>query len=544
MWWNIRFKRSMFAFMFILLGASLMVSSARSQTVVTVDSRSPLLDIKIMIPAGSAHDPAGKEGLAYLTARMLIEGAFGDPDHPVTKDKLAEIVLPWGSGAYPSIRVSRETTVFSMKVPLEVLDDYITRILHPMFTRPLFRPRELDRLRNETIQTLRSIRLEQIELVGLMALDAYIHLNTSYAHPEMGTVRGLTRITPEDIWRFYATFYRPVDVTVGVTRRDTAIQNKIIAALKGMGMSRQKVNPFKVPTPSPPPPVRGREVVIIAMPNAISSGIHAGFPLPITRKDPDYWPLYVANIWFGTHRDSFSHLYQVIRAARGYNYGDYSYIEHFEGRPFYLFPPTNTPRRYQYFSIWIRPVDHQYVVHIMKALTWELENFIRTGLSKEQCTLAKNKARVLYLSLAETTQRILGYKIDDVFYGLTPGYLDRYLETIDHLTCDQINAAIRKYLQAENLKYVIVTDDDVAPRIVKQIVSNGPVWGKRPEDYQIEVKTAAGQKIYTLPEAKLKLLQQDAVWAHTWLDIPADRIRVIRAEDLFEAVPLPLAKLR
>ncbi len=389
MWRNIFFKRTLLAIMFIGLGAGLMAQPVQSQTVVYVDSRSPLLDIKIMIPAGSAHDPTGKEGLAYLTARMLIEGAFGDPAHPVTKDKLAEMVLPWGSGAYPSIRVSRETTVFSMKVPLEVLDDYLTKILHPMFTQPLFRPKELERMRNETIQTLRSIRLEQIELVGLMALDAYIHLNTSYAHPEMGTVKGLSHITPEDIRRFYATFYRPVDVTVGVTRKDTAIQNKIVSALKGMG--RQRVKLFKIPTPAPPPPVSGREVVIIAMPNAISSGIHAGFPLPITRKDPDYWALYVANIWFGTHRDSFSHLYQVIRAARGYNYGDYSSFEHFEGRPFHLFPPTNTPRRYQYFSIWIRPVDHKYVVHIMKALTWELENFIRTGLSKEQCSWPKTK---------------------------------------------------------------------------------------------------------------------------------------------------------
>lgn len=32
------------------------------------------------------------------------------------------------------------------------------------------------------------------------------------------------------------------------------------------------------------------------------------------------WPLYVANVYLGTHRDSFGQLYQKIREERGYNY--------------------------------------------------------------------------------------------------------------------------------------------------------------------------------------------------------------------------------
>ena len=39
----------------------------------------------------------------------------------------------------------------------------------------------------------------------------------------------------------------------------------------------------------------------------------------------------IANSWLGEHRNSSSHLYQVIRETRGLNYGDYSYIECFPG---------------------------------------------------------------------------------------------------------------------------------------------------------------------------------------------------------------------
>ncbi|MFX4543531.1 hypothetical protein ABTA76_19980, partial [Acinetobacter baumannii] len=83
--------------------------------------RSPLVSVKVMVLAGSANDPAGLEGLANLAGGLLIEGGFGPEDSPVTKDRLAEITRPWGTGAYPVVAVGKESTTFSMLVPREVL---------------------------------------------------------------------------------------------------------------------------------------------------------------------------------------------------------------------------------------------------------------------------------------------------------------------------------------------------------------------------------------------------------------------------------------
>lgn len=524
----------------ILCLVSLSGAATEAPKIVTLDSAAPLLQIKVMVNAGSSSDPEGLEGLAHLAGQLLIEGGFGDPRNPVTKVRLAEITRPWGQGAYPSVNVGKETTTFSFTVPRELLESYVGQVLRPLITRPLFAEADLDRLRAETLQTLRSVlRFEQIELVGLVALDNYIHDRdgTGYAHPDLGTEKGLEAVTVEAVRRFYATYYQPENIVVGVSTTDPAIIGQLEEALSSVGQI--EAEPFAHRAAEITTTTQGREALIVALPNAISTGLHAGFPLPLTRKDKDYWPLYVANIWFGTHRDSFSHLYQVIRAERGYNYGDYSYIEHFDGRPFFLFPPTNSPRRYQYFSIWIRPVQHDYAHHLLKALTWELENFIRAGLTAEQCAQAKNKARVLYLSLAETADRLLGYRLDDAFYGLEEGYLEGYLENIDGVSCGQMNAAIKKYLQAENLKYVIITDDEVAPTLSAEIAAGAPAWGKAPADYQIDVNEEDGQKTYTVPENKLELLRGDAAWAHYWLDIPKEKIRIVPAEKMFETAALP-----
>jgi len=146
---------------------------------------------------------------------------------------------------------------------------------------------------------------------------------------------------------------------------------------------------------------------------------------------------------------------------------------------------------------------------------------------------------VLYLSLAETGSRLLANRLDSEFYGMEPGYLDGYLNRINSVTCAQVNAAIRKYLQAGNLKYVVVTSKDAAPKIAEQIASSAPAWGKKPADYQIDVKEEGGQKAYIVPESKLALLQLDSAWAHYWLNLPRDRIRIVPAEKLFETSALP-----
>ena len=508
--------------------------------VVTVASASPLLQVKVMVMAGSAMDRAGLEGLAYFTGRLLIEGSYGNPQKPITKEQLAEITRPWGEGAYPSVRVGKESTTFSMTIPRTALTTYVARVLRPLFAEPLFAPPELERLRKETLEDIRStLRFQQIELLGLLSLDNDIHNGTSYAHLTQGTVAGLGQLTPESVRRFYRTWYRPDNIAVGVSTSDTAVVTELKSALATVRERTTGVDPLPFQAIEPPQSFTGRHVTIVGMFKAIATGLHAGFPIPLARADADYWPLYVANVWFGTHRDSFSHLYQVIREERGYNYGDYSYIEYFDSRPANLFPPTNFPRHHQYFSIWVRTVGNEYAHHLLKAMTWELENLVRTGLTSEQVEAAKNKARVLYLSLAENVDRLVGYKVDDEAYGLTPGYLNQYLARIDAVTPEAVNDAIRKYLQVENLRYVVITDQGLAEKLADDIANNRNASGKSLKDYQLDSQERDGTRYWLISEKRLETLKQDALWEAYRLNIPRSNISVVKAEQMFETASMP-----
>ncbi len=516
--------------------ASLLAAAqpVNSQQVVTLDVPSPLIEVRLMVRAGSAHDPTGKEGLAAITAQALLEAGFGDPQNPVTKEQLARITRPWGSGARPDVLVEKETTTFRFTVPRDVLDEYIEKVMRPMLSRPVFLADEIKRLKSEAVTQLSgSLRYENIELLGLEAVDNYLFAGTPHGHTVRGSVQGVGAISADDARSFYVTYYRPNNMILGVSTSDTKVVDAIRSVLAGTG-ALPRVNRLKPAQLSPPRPVRGREATIVSMPDAGASGIHAAFPISVRRTDADFWPLYVANIYFGTHRDSHSHLYKQIRQSRGYNYGDYSYVEHFAFRPFNLFPPFNTPRSHQYFLIWIRPVGTEYAHHITKAATWELENLLRNGISDEDVELSKNKAKVLYLNLAENSSRLLAAAVDDAFYRMEPGFLEGYLARIDAVTPEQVNRAIRRYLQSDNIKYLIVTEADKAEALAEDIRLDRNAKGKTAADYRIDVVEEAGVTLLKVPEDKLEILRLDAVWENYDLRLEAERVRVVPVEALFE----------
>ena len=500
--------------------------------VVTLNSPAPLISIRVMITHGSTSDPAGKEGLATLTSDAVTDGGFRNGDRVVTKEQLAEMTIPWGSGARPSVFSSSRTTTFFFTAPREVLTQYIRDVLRPMLTAPEFDAKEIDRLKNETLSRISSIRTEDLEALGLAAIDEYVLAGTPYEHNVIGRETTVPTLTRDDVQRFYRDFYRPENAIVGISTSDPAIVAQVTDAVRAMNANATEASPeVRIPAPTK---IEGREALVIQEPNAPAASVHLGFPLDVSRDDPDYWPLYVANVFLGTHRDSFGQLYQKIREERGYNYGDYSYIEYWNGRPSSLFEIFNQPREQQYFSIWVRPVKHEHAVHMAKAISYELDQLITHGMTPDQVDAAKKKASILYLNLGETVPRLLGAKIDDAFYGVgSQGFLEMYLAKIDAVTPEQVNSAIKKHLSTANMKYVIVTDTAHLAATTEELRTNGMVFGKSWADYEFtKTKLADGTEVWQVPEAKMETVQLDAAWASYPLNIL--RIEVRNVDQMFK----------
>ncbi len=117
---------------------------------------------------------------------------------------------------------------------------------------------------------------------------------------------------------------------------------------------------------------------------------------------------------------------------------------------------------------------------------------------------------------------------------MKPGYLEGYLDRIDAVTPQRVNAVLRKYLQADDIKFLIVTEADKAEALADDIRLNRNAKGKTPADYRIDVLEEAGVTYFKVPAEKLEILRLDAVWENYSLRLDIDRVKVVPVEALFE----------
>ena len=241
-----------------------------------------------------------------------------------------------------------------------------------------------------------------------------------------------------------------------------------------------------------------------------------GYPIPLTRKDRDFYALMVANSYFGEHRTFNGVLMNRLRGERGMNYGDYSYIEKFTGGlSGTTFPNTCTPLRQQYFSIWLRPMPPEQTHFGIRNALYELKNLVEKGLTPADFE-ATRKFLVNYSKLwAATTSRRLGYMMDSEFYG-ADYFIDRIDRELRTLTVDDVNAAIRKYLNAENIRIAVVVDE-----------------GKGQEFYDALSANLPSPITYESPKPQ-DIVEEDRIIEVFPLNVNKAKSRVVHAAELFE----------
>ncbi|TDI14234.1 MAG: insulinase family protein, partial [Acidobacteria bacterium] len=354
----------------------------------------PNVAIKLWFETGSQDDPEGKEGLAALTASMISEG--GTKDRPY--DAILEDLFPL-SASY-DVSVDKEMTVVNGLAHRDVAGSFYPLLMDAVLT-PGFREDDFDRLKSVAIDTLeKQLRYSSDEELGKAILFGQVFQGTPYAHLDLGTVEGLNAITLDDVKKFYADHYTRESVTVGLGGAyDELLLGKLEADLQRLPEGTP------LPTAAPEPAtIAGRQVVIVEKPGE-STAISMGYPIDVHRGSEEFYALWVASSWLGEHRNSVSHLYQVIREARGMNYGDYAYIEAFPQGGHRNMPPTGVGRRQQLFEVWIRPVPDQQAVFALRAALREVQALAENGLTKEQFETQRAFLKKYVYQFATTTSQ-------------------------------------------------------------------------------------------------------------------------------------------
>jgi zinc protease len=479
------------------------VRSAADFKLIQQKSVLPQLRVKLVFRVGSAHDAAGKEGLAELTASMIAEA--GSRERRI--DEIKKALFPMAASF--DAQVDKEMTTFTASVHKDNWDAFAAIAL-PMLSEPGFRDEDFRRLKDAQLNALKQdLRNNNEEELGKERLQENIFAGTPYGHVVLGTVAGLEGITLDDVKEFARKAYTRAALHVGVSGdAPEGLLPTVSRELQKLPAGPALPAPAGIAGTRP----AGLNVEIIEK-ETRATAISFGHPIEVTRSHPDFAALLVARTWLGEHRSSVSHLYQRIREVRGMNYGDYAYIEAFPRGMFQFFPDAGIARRAQIFEVWIRPVVPENAQMALRIAIHELEKLIANGLSAEDFESTRNYLMKNVYLMTATQDHQLGYALDSEFYGISE-FTSYMRERLQKLTREDVARAVKKHLSAKDLSVVIITKD--AKGLRDQLVGDGfsaiKYDGEKPKELLEEDKLIGAKKLAIKPEA-VKITPVDAVFA-------------------------------
>jgi zinc protease len=226
-----------------------------------------------------------------------------------------------------------------------------------------------------------------------------------------------------------------------------------------------------------------------------------GYVYSLRRGDPDFFPIALALSYLGEHRQVQGVLFNELREKRGLNYGTYAYPEHFIQQGGGTYALTNIARTQQDFSIWIRPVESQNALFATRGAVYFLDRLIREGIPSDAFEVTRGFLLGYTRLWEETDSRRLGYAIDALFHG-TPNYLESYRQALASITREQVHAAVKRHLSAEQLGFVYVAPDAQALRslLIEQPQTPMEYPAPRPPQVLEEDKRILGARIPVRPE--------------------------------------------
>lgn len=400
----------------------------------------PVVTFMIVLPAGSAADFEGYEGLAAITADMMDEGTGNLSAIEVTAE-FARI------GAHLESDVSADATVFTVTT----LAKFARRAL-ALLADCVIRPR-LDDADFERVRQLRLTRLVQIRdmpsAIADRAIMQVVYGTHPYAHMALGTEESLRQLTIEAVRQFHAALYCPSNATLvacgDLTPHD--LRNMASDVFGRWADSRSHVPEDAAVTLPPLAPVH--RLVLVNKSAAAQSEIRIG-EVGVARNTPDYHPLIVLNMILGGQ--FVSRINMKLRQEKGLTYGARTAFDFRRGRgPFIL--QTS--------------VQSDGTAEAVKTSLLEI-HAIRTDRppAVDEVEIAKAALTHGYPRNFETAEQIARAMAQLLLYGLPDDYFDTFTSRVAGVTVDCTREVAATHLDPERLATAIVADSAiVAPQL-------------------------------------------------------------------------------
>src|SRR5215467_10790172 len=274
----------------------------------------PVVHVNLIVLSVTGEDPAGKFGIASLTASLLTEGA-GSRSALEVADAVAFL------GADLVTNAGSDASAVRLNVPVARLGDALP-IMADVVMRPTFPQAELNRQKVERLTNIIQARNDPASIDQLGFARVVYGPTHRYGTALMGAAQTIQGFTLEDVRAFYRTAYQPSNaalLVVGDVTPDRVMPMLESNFGKWEGPSAPPHSTYT--TPALP---AARQVYIIDKPGAPQSQVRIGWA-GVPRSTPDYFPITVMNTVLGGAFSSRLNL--NLREKHGYTYGAQSQFD-------------------------------------------------------------------------------------------------------------------------------------------------------------------------------------------------------------------------
>jgi zinc protease len=393
----------------------------------------PLISFSITFQGGANQfEPAGRDGVASLTAALLSEGT-----RTRNGEALSNALQLLGTSVTSNI--SGETGAISF-VATSAKFGATLDILSDMLVNSTFPAPGLERLRGQRLVALTQARAQPSAIASRVFPRIVFGANHPYGR--VVTEDSLKAITRDDIVAFHKAYFQPGRALVTVVGDTTlaAVKPVIEKALASWPKGGARPT-FNYPAAAEPRPTT---IFLVDKPGAAQSTFAIGRPGP-PRSTPDFYALQVMNTILGGMFQS--RLNANIREAKGYSYGVSSNFAYGKG-----------PGAFRAGGDIVTAKSDAALVEFIK----ELRGIVGSRpITDEELTTAKD-ALVQRLPGTFASVSTINNAITTLWtQNLPDDYYQQYATRVAAVTKDDLLRVAKQYVTVDNLAIVIVGDRSV-----------------------------------------------------------------------------------
>jgi zinc protease len=387
----------------------------------------PKITAQLFFRSGNALVAHTTPGLAEMTATVVRTGTASRPSRQIEED-LRRMGGDLGTNA------GADSSAISI-AGLSEFSGGLLELVADLARNASFPAEEFERERRQKIEGLRIERTTP----GFLANERFRQVLFGQ-HPYAvisPTEEQVASYQREQLENFYRENYCPANallIVVGDFASDA-----MFAQIEKIFGEWKSSTPEPPKSPAPPRNI-GRKVHLVHLPGSVQTQLVVG-NLGITRRDPDWMRLVIANSIYG---GAFhSRLVMNIREQKGYTYSPRSGIQ--------------SMRQQGFFNVHAA-VRNDVAAASLTEIFYEMDRMRSLPVSDEELESARSYLTGVFSLGVATQDGVLGQLSTIYLDRLPEDHLETYRARIHALTAADIILAARKYFDSANAQIVVVGD--------------------------------------------------------------------------------------